>query len=135
MTTDAQQQIIRARDVMQKNVVYIDSMATAREAALKMKSEKVFCMLVNKRHPDDVWGIVVTQDLIKGVIIPGRPSDQVNVYEIMTKPAITVPADMDVKYATRLLYRAGIRRAPVEENGNIIGVISLSSLILDNDLF
>ncbi len=77
----------------------------------------------------------MVQDFVKGVIIPGRSPDDVNVYEIMTKPIITVPADMDIRYAARLIYRAGIRRAPVEEKGEIVGMISLSSLILDNELF
>jgi CBS domain-containing protein len=53
----------------------------------------------------------------------------------MTKPVITVPADMDVRYVARLLYRAGIRRAPVEEGGKLVGMISLESLVLDNVLF
>ncbi len=127
--------IIRARDVMHKEIASIDGMATAREAAAKMRSEKVYSLLVKKRHVDDAWGILVYQDFIKGVIMPGRSPDEVNVYEIMTKPIITVPADMDIRYVARLLYRAGIRRAPVEDRGELIGMISLSSLILDNDLF
>jgi CBS domain-containing protein len=127
--------ILRARDVMQKKIVSIDGMATAREAVALMRSEKVSCLLVQKRHDDDAWGIVVTQDFIRGVIIAGRPSNEVNVYEIMTKPVITIPADMDIRYVARLLYRAGIRRAPVADGEEIIGMISLSSLILDNELF
>ena len=127
--------IIRARDVMQKGIVSIDGMATAREAAAKMRSEKVSSLLVKKRHADDAWGILVVQDFIKGVIISGRDPAEVNVYEIMTKPIITVPADMDIRYVARLLYRSGIRRAPVEDGGELIGMVSLSSLILDNELF
>ncbi len=127
--------VIRARDVMKKGIVSVDGMATAREAAAKMRSEKEFSLLVRKRHADDAWGIVVVQDFIKGVIISGRSPDAVNVYEIMTKPVITVPADMDIRYAARLIYRAGIRRAPVEDGGELIGMIALSSLILDNELF
>lgn len=127
--------IIRARDVMQKKIVSIDGMATAREAAALMRSEKVSCLLVQKRDDDDAWGIIVTQDFIRGVIIASRPSSEVNVYEIMTKPVISIPADMDIRYVARLLYRAGIRRAPVENEGEIVGMISLSSLILENDLF
>jgi CBS domain-containing protein len=127
--------IIRARDVMHKGIVSIDGMATAREAAAKMRSERVSSLLVKKRHTDDAWGIVVVQDFIKGVIIPGRSPAEVNLYEIMTKPIITVPADMDIRYVARLIYRAGIRRAPVEDGGELIGMISLSSLILDNELF
>lgn len=127
--------IIRARDVMQKGIVSIDGMATAREAAAKMRSEKVSALLVKKRHADDAWGILVVQDFIKGVIVSGRSAAEVNVYEIMTKPIITVPVDMDVRYVARLLYRSGIRRAPVEDGGELIGMVSLSSLILDNELF
>ncbi len=127
--------IVRARDVMHKQILTIDGMATAREAAAIMRSKRVFSLLVKKRHENDAWGILVVQDFVKGVIIPGRSPDDVNVYEIMTKPIITVPADMDIRYAARLIYRAGIRRAPVEEKGEIVGMISLSSLILDNELF
>lgn len=127
--------IVRTRDVMHKEVLTIDGMATAREAAAIMRSKRVFSLLVKKRHENDAWGILVVQDFVKGVIIPGRSPDDVNVYEIMTKPIITVPADMDIRYAARLIYRAGVRRAPVEDKGDIIGMISLSSLILDNELF
>lgn len=127
--------IIRARDIMHKGIVSIDGMATAREAVAKMRSENVPSLLVEKRHKDDVWGILVIQDLIAGVIIPERSPAEVNVYEIMTKPVITVPADMDIRYVARLIYKAGIRRAPVEEGGEIVGIISLSSLVLDNKLF
>lgn len=127
--------IIRARDIMKKGIVSIDGMATAEEAAAKMRTEKVASLLVNKRDADDAWGIVVVQDFIKGVIIPGRSPSEVNVYEIMSKPVITVPGDMDIRYVARLIYNAGIRRAPVEECGDLIGMISLSSLILENELF
>jgi len=127
--------IIRAKDIMQKGIVTVDGMATAREAAAKMRSEKVPYLLVEKRHKDDAWGILVVQDFIEGVLIENRSPDEVNVYEIMTKPIITVPADMDIRFAARLIHRAGIRRAPVEDNRELIGMISLSSLILDNELF
>ena len=127
--------IIRAKDVMHKGIVSIDGMATAREAAAKMRSERVSSLLIKKRHSDDEWGILVVQDLIKGVIIASRSPDEVNIYEIMTKPIITVPADMDIRYVARLLYRAGIRRAPVEGEGKLLGMISLSSIILDNEFF
>jgi len=128
-------QIVRAKDVMNKKIVSIDGMATAREAAAIMRSEKMHSILVKKRNENDAWGILGYQDFITGVIIPERSSEEVNVYEIMTKPTITVPADMDIRYVVRLLYRAGIRRAPVEEKGEVVGMVSLSSLILEHEFF
>jgi CBS domain-containing protein len=120
---------------MTTRIISIDGMATAREAAAKMREEKVHSLLVAKRHADDAWGIVSVQDIINGVLIPGKRAEEVNVYEIMTKPIMSVPADMDIRYIARLLHRVGMRRAPVEENGKIVGMVTLSSLVLDNDLF
>ena len=127
--------VVRARDVMHKEFTKIDGMATAKDAAEKMRVHGVNELLVEKRHPDDAWGIVVVQDLIRGVLLTGQSSEEVNVYEIMSKPVITVPADMDVRYIARLLYRAGVRRAPVEEGGKLVGMFSLASLVLENELF
>lgn len=133
--TDSKNPKVQARDVMHKKIVFIDGMDTAKQAAAKMRARKVSYLLVKLRHPDDAWGIVVVQDFIKGVIIPGRFPEEVNVYEIMTKPVITVPAGMDIRYVASMLYRAGIRRAPVVDAGKLAGMISLSSLILDSELF
>lgn len=127
--------IVQVKDVMSKTLVTVNGMATAKEAANKMRAEQVSSLIVEKRDEYDAWGIIAVQDLIKGVIIPGRSFEEVNVYEIMTKPVIAVPAEMDIRYAARLLHRAGIRRAPVEENRVLIGMIGLRSLILDHDLF
>ncbi len=134
MTTESKD-IVRGRDVMSNRLVTIDGMATAREAAAMMRVERVHSLLVNKRHENDAWGLVSVQDIINGVLIPNKRAEEVNVYEIMTKPVMTVPADMDIRYIARLLNRVGMRRAPVEENGRIVGMVTLSSLVLDNDLF
>jgi len=124
-----------AKDVMTKKVVFIDGMATAKEAVEIMRVEKVDCLIVEKRNPQDAFGIVNVHDFIKGVIIPDQTSEEVNVFEIMTKPTICIPADMNVRYVANLLVNVGIRMAPVEENGEYIGMVSLSDLILHNMLF
>lgn len=124
-----------AKNVMTKDVVFIDGMATAKEAVEIMRQEKAEALIVNKRHPQDAYGIVLVHDLIKCVILQNKTSEEVNVFEIMTKPAISIPADMDVYYVANLLMRVGLRMAPVEENGEYIGIISLSDLILENKLF
>ena len=128
--TSAKATIVQAKDVMRREVVTIDGMATAREAIAKMRSENVTALLVDKRHQNDAWGIVTVPDLVREVIAPGRSPDDTNVYEIMTKPVITVPPDMDIRYVARLLHRAGVRRAPVEAQGELLGVISLLDLVL-----
>jgi CBS domain-containing protein len=126
--------ILQAKEVMRRNVVTIDGMATVREAIRKMRSENVTALIVDKRHPKDAWGIVTITDLVREVIAPGRSPDDANVYEIMTKPVITVPPDMDIRYVARLLRRADVRKAPVEAQGELLGMISLSDLVLSEGI-
>ena len=130
-----QKPVIRARDVVRSRLLTISGMATVKEAADKMRAEHVSCLLVEKRNQDDAWAIVTVRDLIQGVILPGRPAADVNVFEVMTKPVITVPADMNIRYVARLLHNTGLSRVPVEENGELVGMISLSSLILNDSIF
>lgn len=124
-----------AKDMMEKNIVFIDGLATAKEAVEIMRKNNVESLIVKKRNDQDAYGTVTIKDLIRGVIIPQRLPEKVNVFEIMRKPLVTVPANMDVRYVARLLIRLGLRTAPVEENGEYIGVISLSRIILNNVLF
>ena len=112
MTTKRSFQSVR--DVMTKKIVFVDGMATAKEAVEIMRSEMVEALIVKKRNPQDAYGIVIVRDFIKGVIIQDKNSEEVNVFEIMTKPAISVPADMDVRYVANLLIKVGLRMAPVE---------------------
>ena len=122
--------IVQAKDVMRPNVVSIDGMATVREAVAKMRAENVTALIVSKRDSRDAWGIVTVPDLVREVLSPGRSPDDINVYEIMTKPVISVPPDMDIRYVARLLHRVGVRKAPVEAQGELLGMISLSDLVL-----
>jgi CBS domain-containing protein len=52
------------------------------------------------------------------------------VYEVMSKPVITLDAEMDIKYAVRLLYRFGLSRAIVVEDGALVGLVTLRDLVL-----
>ncbi|XOF33545.1 MAG: CBS domain-containing protein [Candidatus Electrothrix sp. YB6] len=127
--------IIRARDIMRTKVVTINGMATVREAADKMRNEHVSHLLVEKRTGDDAWAMVSIRDLVESVFVPGRAAEEVNVFEVMTKPVITVPPDMDIRYVARLLHNTGLTRVPVEEDGELIGIISLFSLVLRESIF
>lgn len=126
--------VLHALHVMNPSLHYTDGMATAAEAAAMMRTHRTKVLLVQKRHPDDAVGIVAVQDLVNGVLFEGRDPTKVNVYEIMTKPADSVPASMDIRYVVRLLVRAGICPAPVEEAEKYIGMISLSDFVLEKNL-
>lgn len=119
---------MKVRDVMHKEVVSIDGSATVAEAVRLMRQRRVSSLLVNRRNQDDAWGIVVRKDVVGKVIGPGKDPDKVKVFEIMTRPLIMVSPGLALKYCARLMHQAGIRRAPVFDGKNIVGIISNTDL-------
>ena len=88
-------------------------------------------MIVKKRHERDEYGMVLFSDIAKEVIAKDRAPERVNVYEIMAKPVISVPPDMDIKYCARLFEKVGIGHAPVIEHDKVVGIISYYLLVLE----
>lgn len=123
--------IIRVRDVMKTDFGTIDGIATVAEALKKMKTLKTAVLIVNKRHDDDEYGMINSGDIARHVLAKDRAPDRVNVYEIMSKPVISVHPDMDIRYCSRLFANYNLVRAPVLENNQVIGMVSPNSLVLD----
>lgn len=124
--------VICAKDIMKKKLNFVDGMATVKEAVEIMKAEGVNALLVEKRTAADAWAIISIKDVVRGPLVGGRDFDDVNVYEVMTKPVLAVNADMDVRYVARLLDKLGVNRAPVEKNGELVGMISLAGIVLQD---
>ena len=125
-----QETIIRVRDVMKTDVDIMDGMRTVTEAMDAMKFRDTRTIIVDKRHDDDEYGVVMFRDLAKRVLARDLSPDRVNIYEIMSKPVMSVSPDMDIRYCTRLFDRFGLSRAPVLENNNIIGLVSYTDIVL-----
>lgn len=122
--------IIRVKDVMKNKFDMVDGLTPVSVALQKMRHVETKCVLVDKRHDDDAFGMVLLSDVARQVLAKDRAPERVNVYEIMTKPVVTVSPDMDIRYCARLFERFGLSRAPVEKDGKIIGIVSLTDMVL-----
>ncbi|KLV09298.1 CBS domain protein [Photobacterium aquae] len=126
--------IVRVRDVMMDTYAVVDGVVTVAEAVRIAKQRQIKALIVDKRHEDDEYGIVLMNDIAKKVLALDRAPERTNIYEIMTKPALSVRADMDVRYCARLFERFGISRAPVIEQGQLIGMVSYNNIVLNGML-
>ncbi len=118
------------RDVMKTSFDTVDGMALVQDALRTMKHVETKCLIVNKRDAQDEVGMLLISDIARYVLARDRSPERVNVYEIMAKPVLTVHPEMDVRYCARLFSRFDLSRAPVVENGEVVGVVSLTDMVL-----
>lgn len=125
-----ERKIVRVNDVMKREFDLMEGTLTVKEALLSMKHPETRALIINKRHPDDEYGLVLISDIAKKVLAADRSPDRVNLYEIMAKPVLSVPPEMNIRNCARLLERFRIMRAPVISNRQVLGVVSFHDLVL-----
>jgi CBS domain-containing protein len=122
--------IIRIQQVMKPNFDLVDGLDTVEQALGTMKHRDNKCLIVKKRHENDEYGIVMISDIAYQVLAQDRAPERVNIYEIMSKPAITLHQEMDVRYAARLFARFKLSRAPVVNHEHeVVGIVSLTDMV------
>jgi predicted transcriptional regulator len=115
---------------MELDHVIIDGAATVAEALAVLREKNAHFLIVAKRNEDDEVGVVMVADIAKHVLARNRSPERTNVYEIMSKPALSVKSDMDIRYCARLFDRFGISAAPVIDGDEIKGIVAYDQLVL-----
>jgi len=122
---------IYVRDVMKSNYGTINRNATIAEALIEMKRLQTTVLVVDKRDENDEYGLLLVSDIARKVLAKDRASTRVNTYEIMTKPAVCVDPDMDIRYCSRLMSTFNLMRVLVVKGNSIVGTVNPSALVLD----
>jgi signal-transduction protein with cAMP-binding, CBS, and nucleotidyltransferase domain len=114
---------------MTKDVRYIQEDAYINEVVKKMKEEGISSLIVERKGHDDAYGIITHKDIITRVIKIGRPPAHTTVKEVATKPLLFVSPGLTIKNVVHLMAMANIRRAPVFDGNEIVGIVSHSDII------
>lgn len=118
------------RNCMRTDVTEVDGKLDVLSALKIMKEVGATSLIVKRRDDNDEYGMLLFSDIAKKVIAKNRAPERVNVYEIMSKPVLTVRSDMEIRYCARLFDNFGISHAPVVENNKIVGIVSYYLLVL-----
>ncbi len=127
----SQKTIVRVRDVMKTEFDLVDGMDTVADVLRNSKYPESKCFIIDMRHDDDEYGIVLLSDIAKQVLAKDRAPERVNIYEIMSKPVISVDPDMDIRYCTRLFENFGLSRTPVVDNKKLVGIVGYTDIVLN----
>ena len=120
----------KVSEVMTPSPRLIDGLATVQEAVELMRGNNISSLVIERRHEGDEYGLIVVSDIADKVIAANLSPVRTNVYEVMSKPVLTLDGDMDIKYAVRLLSRFGLSRALVTQGGGLVGIVTMRDMVL-----
>jgi len=118
-------------DIMQKNVIAVDSSATIKDAAVMMTDSHVGCVIITDGHSH--IGIVTERDIVQRVVSENLPLST-SVSEIMSPKLITAKSDFTLWELAQLMKTNSIHKLPVEKDGNLVGMVTATDLVKANSL-
>jgi CBS domain-containing protein len=120
---------MKISELMNSPPVVIAPEATVQEAAVRMEEDAVGTVLVAEEGV--LRGIVTDRDLAVRAIAHGRDPEETAVRELMSAPVVTVEVTDDVDVVYHRFRRSAIRRLPVLDGDQLVGVLSLDDLLMD----
>ena len=115
--------------VMDRNLVILDDSACINEAAKEMEEKGVASILVKDCRTGVPTGIVTERDIVYRAVAKSLGIFKVNIAKIMTSPLVTVDKQTSCINAIKIMRERSIRRLPILDHGNIIGIVTLMSLV------
>jgi len=124
MVKDAKE--ITVRDIMTKSVIAVDASITVNEAAKMMEDSKVGSVIVMENNTP--LGIVTDRDFAVKV---AAHAYQIStpVKRIMSTPLIAINPDETVWMISDIMYTRGVRKLPVIEDDQVIGIVTATDLV------
>ena len=113
------------KDIMSTDCVTVTEQETIHNIALKMKQNDIgFVPVVRGKK---LVGVVTDRDLVLRGYAEKRP-DTATADQVITRDIITISPNTTVDEAAKMMAKNKIRRLPVVENGDLVGVVALADL-------
>ena len=117
---------ITVKDIMTRSIISVDATLTANEAAKMMEDAKVGAVIVMENNTP--VGIVTDRDFAVKIVAHAYQITT-PVKQIMSSPLIATSPDETVLMAADLMYTRDIRKLPVIDNDQVVGIITATDLV------
>jgi CBS domain-containing protein len=121
--------MLTVSDIMTKPVIVIRGAATVANAIWLMRAKRVRSLVVEQLNPEVSYGMLTEKDIVYKVIAPGHNPTFIRVRDIMHTPCIYLPPNATIQEAAQLLAMAGVHRAPVMEQNELLGIVSVTDIL------
>ena len=116
----------KVRDVMSKDPVVLHSGSTVLDAARKMRQHNIGAVLV--KNDEGAYAMLTDRDIVVRAVAEGVGPDATRIGDFCSRTLQTCRADDDLRKVMDAMRRHAIRRMPVMDGRQIVGMVSLGDL-------
>lgn len=120
---------MKVSEIMSKSVVRIAANATLQTVAQKMRDENIGALPVEENNK--LVGVVTDRDIAIQAVAGGNIERPVR--DVMTEDPITIQPDTDTRRAIQMMLQHSVRRLPVVQDSQIVGMVSFEDLVESGD--
>jgi len=118
-------------ELMPPNPVALPGTASVHEATQAMRDADIGNVIVIENNR--VCGIITDQDIVVRTLAEARVPATTTLADICSHPLLSVSPTDSVEHAVRLMRTHTLRRLPVVEGGQPVGMVSLGDLAVERD--
>ena len=104
-----------------------------QEAAELMRREDIGDVLVLADDDRRLVGILTDRDIVVRALAEGRDPAQTRVGEVCSREVTTIGPDESVGTAVRLMREKAIRRLPVADERQVVGMLTIGDIAVERD--
>lgn len=123
---------MQVKDIMTKTVASLNPKDTVEHAAQLMKQHDIGSLPVCE--DEKVIGIITDRDITLRSVAEGENTKAQSVREVMTSNPVVINASTDIAEAARIMSERQIRRLPIVDNNNLVGIVALGDLAVEPNL-
>ena len=112
-----------------EKLIVLAQTATVRVALSKMREHSIRSIIMDKSNLHGAYGLVTFKNILQSIVAEDGDIDLLNIYDIAQAPAISVSAQLDVKYAARMMVNSSIKRLLVIDNNELVGILTMTDII------
>ncbi|OOM76431.1 hypoxic response protein 1 [Clostridium puniceum] len=120
------------KDIMSNNIVSLSSEDSIERAAQMMKQFDIGSIPVCSQ--ERLVGMVTDRDITLRAVATGANGSNQKISQFMTSNPVTGTPDMDVHDAAKIMSEQQIRRLPIVQNNNLVGMVSLGDISVEPTL-
>ena len=118
--------MIKVRDVMVSPVITVDANTAIEEVCRIMGEKHIGSVIVTEGGKPA--GIFTERDLLTKVLVKDVKLLKERVKEFMSSPLTVITPDFELREAARIMTQLKIRRLPIVEEGQLLGIITSADI-------